>query len=156
MGEECNRGAASAGEKEGGQDRWPALVSPEIGSYLLTVFTLLQVKPGNLLWFRQGAQRVWDEQELQWEEERKSRGLLMTEVDWFQIQKICFLSCWEFNMIGLLVKRCFQSERSSWRRRPRRTVRLRRSAGGDGQSWSKSWTDRDLRSHNLAQRTEIY
>lgn len=41
--------------------------------------------PGNLIRFRQEAQRVWEEQEEQWEKERKARGQLMQEVEPLEI-----------------------------------------------------------------------
>lgn len=46
---------------------------------------LRRKKPGNLIRFRQEAQQVWEEQEVQWEKERKARGQLMQEVEPLEI-----------------------------------------------------------------------
>lgn len=48
---------------------------------------------GNFTRFRHQAQQVWEEQEAQWEKERKARERLMQEVDWFHIPIGNFASC---------------------------------------------------------------
>lgn len=40
---------------------------------------------GGFVPFRHQAQQVWEEQEAQWEKERKARERLMQEVDWFHV-----------------------------------------------------------------------
>lgn len=60
-------------------------------------------QPGNLIRFRQEAQRVWEEQEAQWEKEREARERLMREVDRFELPVKRSVSSEEFNSSSLFL-----------------------------------------------------
>lgn len=69
-------------------------MSAKVPSILTPIFRVCsKAKQGTFVRFRHQAQQVWEEQEAQWEKERKARERLMQEVDWFHIPIENFSSC---------------------------------------------------------------
>lgn len=69
-------------------------MSARVPSSLTPTFRVCsKAKRGTFVRFRHQAQQVWEQQEAQWEKERKARERLMQEVDRFHIAIENFSSC---------------------------------------------------------------